>query len=110
MDPNSFKKSKDSDCEETACFNPDPLSTFKKSRNEFDIFDMSDCPMNRSELGNNSWKLFHTMAAYYPSSPNDEQKKKMSNFFESLQEFYPCSVCAKDLKNQMEKSILSSIN
>lgn len=110
MENFTFPKKK-SDCEETACFNPDPLNTFQKHNREFDIFaEKNDCPLNRAELGNSTWKILHTMAAYYPEKPTSEDKFDMEGIFKGLQKFYPCKICASDLKEQMEKSKLESEN
>ena len=36
------------------------------------------------ELGRSTWNLLHTMAAYYPDKPNNEEKKNMSDTLTNL--------------------------
>ncbi|XP_053996713.1 FAD-linked sulfhydryl oxidase ALR [Hylaeus anthracinus] len=63
-----------------------------------------DCPLDKDELGSRTWSLLHTMAAYYPDHPNEEQKSDMRNFFYTFSKFYPCYVCAEDLREQLKQS------
>ena len=44
------------------------------------------------------------MAAYYPDHPTTEEKKEMKTFFHILSRFYPCSICAEDLKVQIQET------
>lgn len=41
------------------------------------------------------------MAAYYPEKPSRQQKNDISNFFHIFSKFYPCNVCAEDLREQL---------
>ncbi|PSN48518.1 FAD-linked sulfhydryl oxidase ALR [Blattella germanica] len=61
-----------------------------------------DCPLDKDELGRNTWGFLHTMAAYYPDSPTSEQRRDMSNFFALFSKFYPCEPCAEDLREQLK--------
>ncbi|XP_078052734.1 evr1_Alr domain-containing protein Alr [Augochlora pura] len=63
-----------------------------------------DCPLDKDELGSKTWALLHTMAAYYPDHPSDAQKSYMKQFFYSFSQFYPCYVCAEDLREQLKQS------
>ncbi|XP_024226325.1 FAD-linked sulfhydryl oxidase ALR [Bombus impatiens] len=63
-----------------------------------------DCPLDKDELGSRTWSFLHTMAAYYPDNPTDEQKLDMSKFFHTFSKFYPCYVCAEDLQEQLKKT------
>ncbi|XP_077969928.1 FAD-linked sulfhydryl oxidase ALR-like [Styela clava] len=63
-----------------------------------------ECPLDREELGRNSWSFLHTMAAYYPKKPTDEQKKSMTQFMDIFAQFYPCKDCAKDLRKSLKNS------
>ena len=55
-----------------------------------------DRPMDLYELGNATWGLLHTMAAYYPSSANEEKQRSTMTFLRSVAEVYPCKFCAED--------------
>lgn len=61
-----------------------------------------DCPLDKDELGSKTWAFLHTMAAYYPDTPNEQQKKDMRNFFHLFSKFYPCVPCAEDLQEQLK--------
>lgn len=63
-----------------------------------------DCPLDKDELGSKTWAFLHTMAAYYPEQPNEQQKGDMRNFFHLFSKFYPCAPCAEDLQEQLKVS------
>ncbi|KAL7291150.1 hypothetical protein TKK_0015067 [Trichogramma kaykai] len=85
-------------------------STDNKSNNKSTSADVSasparkDCPLDRDELGSNTWSFLHTMASHYPDNPSTEQRKDMKTFFHLLSQFYPCNVCAEDLRDQLKRS------
>ncbi|KAL6428530.1 hypothetical protein ACFW04_007874 [Cataglyphis niger] len=64
----------------------------------------NNCPLDKDELGSKSWAFLHTIAAYYPDKPNEKQKTEMKNFFHIISEFYPCNVCAEDLREQLKRT------
>lgn len=59
------------------------------------------CPPDTFQLGRSTWTFLHTMAAYYPEEPTRAQKSLMRSMMEGLAEFYPCSVCADHLREQV---------
>ncbi|CAH0771186.1 unnamed protein product [Bemisia tabaci] len=61
----------------------------------------NNCPLDKDQLGYQTWGLLHTMAAYYPDHPTDRQRKDMSKFFVLLSRFYPCETCAKDFSDMI---------
>ncbi|OWA52359.1 putative FAD-linked sulfhydryl oxidase ALR [Hypsibius exemplaris] len=62
----------------------------------------SDCPVDKDELGRNTWSFLHTMAARYPEKPTQEVQKDMTTFVNLFSKFYPCSYCAKDLQEELK--------
>eukprot|EP00484_Ammonia_sp_Unknown_P006320 CAMPEP_0197055808 /NCGR_PEP_ID=MMETSP1384-20130603/74012_1 /TAXON_ID=29189 /ORGANISM="Ammonia sp." /LENGTH=213 /DNA_ID=CAMNT_0042489527 /DNA_START=31 /DNA_END=672 /DNA_ORIENTATION=- len=60
-------------------------------------------PPDRQQLGRHSWTLLHTMAAYWPQHPSEQQKEDMIQFFHLLSQLYPCHVCAADLRHELEQ-------
>ncbi|XP_026463572.1 FAD-linked sulfhydryl oxidase ALR-like [Ctenocephalides felis] len=66
--------------------------------------DDRDCPLDRVHLGRKTWGLLHTMAAYYPENPTDNQKAYMKTFLKTLSLLYPCDDCARDFQEELKKN------
>jgi len=62
----------------------------------------SQCPLDKDQLGRNTWAVIHTMAAYYPQKPTVNQQKDMEQFIRIFSRFYPCEPCAQDLRKDIE--------
>ncbi|KAK0088179.1 hypothetical protein PV325_012846 [Microctonus aethiopoides] len=63
-----------------------------------------NCPLDKDELGSATWSFLHTMAAYYPEQPTNQEKNEMKTFFYIFSKFYPCAPCAEDLREQLKIS------
>ncbi|XP_065558292.1 FAD-linked sulfhydryl oxidase ALR-like isoform X2 [Artemia franciscana] len=61
-----------------------------------------ECPLDKDELGRSTWNFLHTMAAYYPEKPSEQDQNDMKNFLRIFSKFYPCSYCAEDFKRDLE--------
>ncbi|CAJ0603556.1 unnamed protein product [Cylicocyclus nassatus] len=65
--------------------------------------DLKQCPIDKNELGRSTWNLLHTMSVYYPEKPNEDQKKTVFQFLDSLSKTFPCDFCARDLRKDLKK-------
>jgi FAD-linked sulfhydryl oxidase len=61
-------------------------------------------PPDNLQLGNSTWVLLHTMAAYYPETPSLEKKKDTEFFLKSFSKVYPCNYCASDFQEYLTTS------
>ncbi|CAG0886003.1 unnamed protein product [Darwinula stevensoni] len=63
-----------------------------------------DCPLDVETLGQSTWNLLHTMAAYYPKNPTPTEQKSMQDFMQLFASFYPCSHCSQDFRDELAKN------
>lgn len=59
--------------------------------------------MNQNIWGPHLWFSLHTISFNYPLNPNDKDKQNYKNFFSSLQEVIPCSICKKNYKRHLNE-------
>ncbi|CAL4094728.1 unnamed protein product, partial [Meganyctiphanes norvegica] len=60
------------------------------------------CPADSIELGRGTWRLLHSMAAYYPEKPSEETQGNMMSFIHLFSKFYPCWHCAEDFRDWLK--------
>lgn len=79
----------------------DSVMIFEREKDSVLSSAVSDCPLDKEELGRSTWNLIHTIAAYYPKSPTDADKQNARNFIVALSYLYPCEVCRSDFKESV---------
>mmetsp|Transcript_100158 Transcript_100158/g.287738 ORF Transcript_100158/g.287738 Transcript_100158/m.287738 type:complete len:167 (-) Transcript_100158:241-741(-) len=99
----------DEDCERPACDDikrniPKSLEQLQAMTEKHAAKKKVECPPRSAELGRSSWKLLHSMAAWYPEEPSNEDQRQMKGFFQALATFYPCSWCAEDFQQEIKKT------
>jgi hypothetical protein len=52
--------------------------------------------------GPHGWKFIHYITLGYPNNPTEQDKKKYYNFFMSLSNVIPCSICGNHFKQHLE--------
>lgn len=60
------------------------------------------CPLDREELGRNTWGYLHTMAAYWKDTPSLKEQSAMRAFIRQFSKTYPCEDCAYALRVWMK--------
>ena len=60
--------------------------------------DHHECPPDRMELGNKTWTLLHSVAAYFPASPSAQAQDDARTLMSVMSRLYPCQDCAEDLR------------
>lgn len=50
------------------------------------------CPPDTVELGRSSWGLLHSVAAYFPDKPTEQQQQDGKNLLSIVSRLYPCEV------------------
>ena len=100
------------DCEDLVCKQQSLYNKYKRyisidennQENEHTVRRTPHCPIGKDVLGLYTWNYLHTMAAYYPKIPTDNEKSLMKNFIESFAYFFPCKVCAMDFQKDVKES------
>ncbi|CAI8023915.1 FAD-linked sulfhydryl oxidase ALR [Geodia barretti] len=62
------------------------------------------CPPDGVELGRCSWMFLHTIAAYYPETPSQDQQTDMRQFIHLFSKIYPCQECAEHMQLRLKVS------
>lgn len=47
----------------------------------------------REELGLHAWNLLHTIAAYYPDAPTEDERAAAAGLVHAVAALYPCKHC-----------------
>ncbi|KAG7194241.1 uncharacterized protein KQ657_004961 [Scheffersomyces spartinae] len=57
----------------------------------------------KAELGNASWKLFHTILARYPETPSEDEQTSLRQYIHLFAQVYPCGDCARHFIKLLKK-------
>lgn len=67
-----------------------------------------ECPPDGGQIGRGTWTLLHLIAAKYPDSPSEQQKKDVTLFLTILGRIYPCWTCASDFQEYMKENAIKA--
>ncbi|CCD24372.1 uncharacterized protein NDAI_0D00580 [Naumovozyma dairenensis CBS 421] len=81
---------------------PEAEAKHKKMMEETIMPSMTDTKAKK-ELGNASWKYFHTLLARFPENPTDEERSKLKSFIQLYAELYPCGECSYHFVKLLDK-------
>ncbi|CAI5760321.1 unnamed protein product [Candida verbasci] len=57
----------------------------------------------KAQLGQSSWRLFHTILARYPELPTTQQKNTLESYIYLFGQVYPCGDCARHFQTLLKK-------
>ncbi|RCK65706.1 FAD-linked sulfhydryl oxidase ERV2 [Candida viswanathii] len=57
----------------------------------------------KAQLGNASWRLFHTILARYPDKPSVQERNTLENYIQLFAQVYPCGDCARHFQKLLQK-------
>lgn len=60
-----------------------------------------ECPPDSGRLGRGTWNLLHSVAAWYPDRPSEDDRTAARNLVAALARFYPCTYCAEDFRSNV---------
>lgn len=110
-----YSQRKAADAHEKPCRACTDFKTFFKSKGQDSTRSEAgqrekECPLDRNELGRNSWSLLHTIAAYYPAKPSTGQEADIKSFLNIFSKVYPCDECATDMRQDLQSEPLRTEN
>ena len=106
IDEAKSKSSVDKDCETCTDFKDWIKSNQSKEKTQASSSGAANedyygkCPLFRDQLGRASWSVLHTLAAYYPETPSQQEQTSMQGFIHSFAQFFPCRECASDFREE----------
>lgn len=96
------KHEDDEDCQDKTC--KDTKQSFQEWMKSQKAEGDKQCPLDRQQLGRNTWSLLHTIAARYPKNPTERDKDEMFEYIKLTSLLYPCSHCAKEFQKDITKT------
>eukprot|EP00301_Raphidiophrys_heterophryoidea_P009817 c1478_g1_i1.p1 GENE.c1478_g1_i1~~c1478_g1_i1.p1 ORF type:complete len:193 (-),score=34.63 c1478_g1_i1:247-825(-) len=100
-------------CERTACkssknafrmmmHNQQPTSATSAAPAHASTPRAATCPPDREDIGRAGWTLLHTIAAYYPQTPTEQDKTDARALIRGFAHLYPCGECASAFELDVE--------
>ena len=100
--PRNSRVHDEEECQDKICHDTKSnIKVWMKNRRSY--LKEPECPLDKNSLGRNTWSLLHTMAAFYPKKPTDQEKKNMAEFIRLMSILYPCSCCSKDFREDISQ-------
>eukprot|EP01095_Lingulamoeba_sp_RSL-Kostka_P007630 TRINITY_DN244_c0_g1_i1.p1 TRINITY_DN244_c0_g1~~TRINITY_DN244_c0_g1_i1.p1 ORF type:complete len:172 (-),score=54.74 TRINITY_DN244_c0_g1_i1:87-602(-) len=73
------------------------------NHNKTAVANKEEGPPGLNLLGRSTWTFLHSVAAFYPNNPSDEEKQNVNELIVSVSKNFPCTFCANDFKKYIKK-------
>ena len=75
-----------------------PASASSPSPADEAAWRKAHCPLDKDALGDATWGMLHSTAAYYPDTPTPQEQSLAAGLIHGIAGLYPCTYCREDFR------------